>query len=169
MKYAILPPVAEAAHLAGQVRSFFGGPQPWTYPFLPSVADLSAAQAVVVAAPRMNSVYAVVFHVTFWHEVVLRRLRGEPVDEAAVRAGGWPEPSASIDEDAWRLLLRRVESLNEELATAVASLSDVALTEPYAAGRAARFELVSGFIAHTAYHACEVACIRQLQGLWDRP
>lgn len=161
--------MVEARHLADQLSAFFRGPQPWIYPFADSIDDLTAAQAVVVPALRMNSVVAVAYHVAFWHEVVLRRLRGSPVDEEQTRSGGWPEPTAYADEDRWRELRHRLAALNTELTEIVASLDDNTLAEQYAAGRATRWQLISGLIAHTAYHTAEVACVRQLQGLWDRP
>jgi hypothetical protein len=160
--------MSEAQHLAEALEGLFANPENgWFTPFSVATAGLTAEQAAHVPAERFNSVWAVANHVRFCQEVALRRLRGLPVDRAALGAeDDWPPVGEPADEDAWQTARERALAVNRELAETVAGLSGEELAQPFAAGRAARYQLVQGLIAHSGYHACEIISIRHMQGLW---
>lgn len=61
---------------------------------------VSSARAEV-PAPGFNSVWALVNHVSFWQESMLRRLRGVPINRAELGAeNGWPPPGDPADKRA---------------------------------------------------------------------
>jgi len=160
--------MAEAQHLSDALEGLFARPDHgWFTPFAVAIAGLTADQAATVPAERFNSVWAVVNHVRFWHEFVLRRLRGLAVDRRVLEAEkGWPPPDDPADEQAWQAACARVIAVNAELAKLIAGLSDEELAQPIAEGRANRYQVIQGLIAHNSYHTCEIISIRHMQGLW---
>jgi hypothetical protein len=117
--------MSEAEHLSRVLRELFSNPQNgWFPPFTDAIAGLNAPQAAWVPAPGMNSVWALTNHVRFWQELVLLRLRGEPVDRVALGAeDGWPPPADPADERAWQEACHRATALNSDLAALVAGLT----------------------------------------------
>ena len=88
------------------------------------------------------------------------RLQGLPVDRKALGAeNGWPPPAENADELAWQAAGERVLTVNRELAARVAQLSDDELGEPIAVGRASRYQVIQGIMAHNSYHTCEIISI----------
>ena len=160
--------MSESQHLAEALQGLLTRPDHgWFTPFAVAVAGLTAAQAATVPAPGFNSVWGVVNHMRFWHELTIARLRGTALDPEALWAEeGWPAPGDPADEEAWQAACTRAMAANAQLAELVAGLSDDELSQPVAPGRASRYQAIHGLIAHNSYHTCEIITIRHLQGLW---
>ncbi len=160
--------MSEAQHLADAVDGLFANPENgWFMPFMTATAGLMARQAATVPAPRFNSVWAVVNHVTKCNQFALSRLRGEPVDVANMNeAYWWPAPGDPGDERAWQAARECALAVNKEIAAVIATLDDETIARPVEADRAARHQLIHGLIGHNSYHACEVITIRHMLGLW---
>lgn len=160
--------MSESQHLSEALLGLFANAEHgWFTPISVAIEGLSANQAAAVPAPRFNSVWAVVNHVTFWQEFTLRRVRGEEVDRAALDTHhGWPPVGDPNDEAAWAAARERALDVNKELASAVGELTEEKLVQPYAPGRARYGQIIQGIIAHNSYHACEAISIRHMLGLW---
>lgn len=160
--------MTEAQRLADALEGLFARPDNgWFTPVSVAVAGLTAEQAASLPQPGFNSIWAVVNHLAYWHVVLLRRLRGEPPDpQAPAPERGWAAIPNPADEQAWHAACQRLAHLNEELAGVVAGLTDEALTQPIAPGRATRYQVIQGLIAHNCYHTAEIISLRHLQGLW---
>lgn len=160
--------MSESEHIAIALEEIFtaGGP---FLPFTAATDGLSAAQAAAIPAPRFNSVWAVVNHMSFWQETLILLLRGLPIDFRALGAPdprGWPPAGAPDDEAAWQAARARTIAGNTELAQLVASLSDQALGRQIEAWRIPGHRAVQGIMAHNSYHICEIISIRHMLGLW---
>jgi len=159
--------MSEAAHLSEAlitllVRSDNG----WFTPFSAVVEGLMAEQALLVPAPGINCIWAVVNHMRFWNEVILLRLRGLPVNRKALGSeNGWPRPGGPGDDRAWQMACSRTITMNAEVARLVAGLSDEDLVAPLTPGRTTRYRLVHGLIGHNAYHTAEITTVRQFLGI----
>ncbi|MBN1579429.1 MAG: DinB family protein [Anaerolineae bacterium] len=71
--------MSEGRHLAETLIAFFAYADHGVLtPFTAAIAGLTAEQAARVPGPGFHSVWAVVNHVRFWHEVTLLQLRGLP-------------------------------------------------------------------------------------------
>ncbi len=160
--------MSESAHLADALQGLFGGDHGWFSPFTVAMTGLTSQQAACVPAPRMNSVWSIVNHVAFWHELVLYRFLGKWMDQETYGAGSkWSQPSDPNDEQAWQAVCQRAVSINKELSDLVAGLSDEALAQPLHGGKSSGWQVLHGLIAHTSYHTCEIISLRQLQGIWE--
>jgi uncharacterized damage-inducible protein DinB len=160
--------MTEAHHLADALEGLFANADNgWFTPIPVAVDGLTAEQAATAPAARFNSVWAVVNHVRFCQDLVLHRLRGLPVDRQALGAvDDWPLPGDPPDEQAWQAACDRVVTSNRELAAFIASLTEEELDQPLAPGRAKRYQLIHGLVAHNSYHTCEIISIRHMLGLW---
>lgn len=160
--------MSEAEHLSRALRGFFANPQNgWFPPFTDAIAGLTVAQASWIPAPEMNSVWALTNHVRFYQELILLRLRGEPVDRRALGAeNGWPPPGDPADEGSWQASCHRAQAVNEELAALLAGLSDQVIAQPIQEGKANPWQFLHGLIAHTAYHTGQIIMTRRLQDAW---
>lgn len=158
----------EAQHLSEALEGFLVRPDNgWFTPIAIAVSGLSAEQAARAPAPRFNSVWAIVNHVRFWHQYALLRLQSQPVDRQALGSEtGWPPAGEPPDEQAWQADCQRLFSVNAELAALAAQYSTEELDQPYAPGRAKRFQVLHGVIAHNSYHTCEIISVRHMQGWW---
>jgi hypothetical protein len=163
--------MSEGQHLAETLVAFFAYKDHGVLtPFTDAVAGLTATQAAQVPGPGLHSIWAIVNHVRFWHDVTLLQLRGLAVDWASLGAtDGWPPAGDPTDEVAWQAAVRRTETLNGEIAALVEMFSDAELIEPVVAGQVTRWQVVQSLIAHNCYHTCSIIAARRLFGLWQDP
>lgn len=160
--------MTEAQHLSDSLsRLFTTRNAGWFIPFTDAVEGLTAAQAAQIPAPRFNSVWAVVNHVCFWQDVMLKKLRGLPVDKSVLNADqGWQQPTDPDDESAWRSTCTRAVELNHELAATIAQLDDADLEHPLETWDETQVQAIHGLIAHNTYHIGEIISIRHMNGFW---
>jgi len=139
---------------------------PWHGPATADLLhDVSPAAAAARPVPEGHSIWEIVLHMTSWQREVLRRLGG--TEPQAPEDGDWPVPPAS-GQDAWDRARARLEASLEELASAVAALSDDDLRKPVGPSRdlalgsgVTRAEMVAGVLQHNAYHSGQIALLRK--------
>ncbi len=139
------------------------------------VEDVSAELARRKLDSFPHTIAGLVFHMNYWMNYELRRIRGERPKYPDHDAESWPTPDAAIDTAGWdRLrrdfgwflaeyekmagsppqeLQRRVESMREAEKKRVGSVEAVL------------WEMV----AHNSYHAGQIAMIRRVLGAWPPP
>ncbi len=136
----------------------------------PSTVDLLAEVTPEMAVERPiaegHSLWEIVLHMTGWQREVARRLEG--AEPGMPEGGDWPRPPRP-SQAAWTKAQADLHDSLEELAGAVAGLSDEALAErigsadrPLGTGRS-KAETVIGVLQHNAYHSGQIALL--LKGL----
>lgn len=88
------PDESEAHHLEEDILSFFGAGRwsPWFTSLTKALDGVDHIHAARRPGEGINSIWSTVNHISFWHDLALRRLRGEPsTDEEAVESG-WSLP-----------------------------------------------------------------------------
>lgn len=160
--------MSEANHLAVAVQDFYSNPDNnWFMPIAEGIKGLTAEQAAAIPAKGFNSVWAVVNHVRFCQEVILNRLKGESEEHTTFGEGeDWPPVGDPLDEGAWNEACAKALEVNQEFAKVVAAIKPEMLEKPWKPGKAERWKMIQGIIAHNSYHACEIISIRHMQGLW---
>jgi DinB superfamily len=162
--------MSSAAHLAAALERHFSNPEHIAFTNFIVVTDgLTPAQAASVPGERFNSVWAIVNHVWYWQEILLRQLQGQTVkhsDLGAPDGGGWPPAGAPTDDALWQADRQKALTANAALAKYVATLTDADLDSEFKAWACAKHEAVNSIFSHNSYHTCEIISVRHMQGFW---
>ncbi len=162
--------MSSATHLADALERHFSKPAHIAFTnFVLVTEGLSAAQAAASPGPQFNSVWAIVNHVWYWQELLLRLLKGETpthADLGAPDGSGWGMAGSPTDEVTWQADRQRALDCNIALAKFVAGLSDAALDEKLEAWGNLKHQAIQSILAHNSYHTCEIISVRHMQGFW---
>jgi uncharacterized damage-inducible protein DinB len=137
--------------------------QPWYGKALCKLlADVTPERAAARPVAGLHSIWQEVLHVIAWRQVVGRLLEGETVAELSDEKN-WPDPSA-VDAAAWRQTLDELNETQRALESALDSLSDDRLREKARGQPYSLYVALHGIIHHDAYHAGQIAILRNLTG-----
>ena len=157
--------LAEPRHLEEELIAFMGSPRvPWFTNLVQALQGVDHRYAARDPGHGLNSIWAVVNHVSFWHDLALRRLRGEFSTDAEALESGWSLPAGG-GAGSWARTQQELIARNVALARAVGTLSPDQLEEPWADGRAPRWHLAYGLMNHTSHHTADVLIARRLLGI----
>jgi uncharacterized damage-inducible protein DinB len=135
----------------------------WFTPIKAAVAGLTAEQAKWVPQnaqgkidPSANhSVGMLAYHLVFWNENALARLRGEkPASPGNNQETFNDFDAAHLDE-----IVQRLDRVMKDLEAAVEKMPDEKL--------ALKAPLISHISTHNAYHTGQILYVRKLQGSWN--
>jgi len=141
-----------------------GTSMPWFTTLMRALESVDHRYAARRPADGLNSIWAVVNHVSFWHDLALRRLRGEFSADAEAVESGWSLPTSGGADD-WSRVREELISRNAAFARTVGALSPAELDEPWAQGRAPRWQVAYGLMNHTSHHTADVLIARHLLGI----
>jgi uncharacterized damage-inducible protein DinB len=136
------------------------------------VEDISAELAARQAAGFPRSVGQLVFHMNYWMEYELRRIRGERPAYPAHSAESFPASPSPADEREW-------VRFREQLAHLLGEFAALAKSSPQELQReiesvhegdkkvAGTLEAVlMQMVAHNSYHLGQIAMVRRALGAW---
>ena len=160
--------MSEAKHLADAlVRLLTDAEGGWFTPLSVALEGLNAEQAAKVPGQGFNCVWSVVNHMTYWHDYLLQRLRGEKERMwGQSNKGSWQVIKQPYLEHEWIADRESLFATNKVLAAVVASFSDEEMDQPYSEGKSERHVVIQGIIAHNCYHTNEIISIRHMLGYW---
>ena len=138
---------------------------------LACVEDLTAELAGRHAENLPHSVWQIVWHVNFWTDYELRRIRGEKPQYPAHAAESWPsnDPPSEVE---WKKEAARFAKLIGILAAMAESDSnelsrDVAAMHPNQETRTSTvLAILWQTSAHNSYHVGQIALVRRALGAW---
>ena len=136
------------------------------------VEDLTADLASRQVAGFPHSIWQLVFHLNYWIDNDLRRIRGERPPYPTHASESWPQNPAPVDDAEWRLGVARFTELLGEVAT-LANLSTDQLqrhVEPTHPGHERQSSSVVAVlwqtVVHNSYHLGQIAMLRRSLGVW---
>ena len=135
------------------------------------VEDISAEVASRAASGFPHSISQLVFHMNYWMDYELRRVRGERPVYPEHNAESFPA-AASVDAAEWeRLRARFAELLGEFGALAKFSRAKLdrqieAIHEGDAKVAGTLESVLWQMVAHNSYHVGQIALIRRALGAW---
>ncbi len=134
--------------------------QPWYGKALRKLlAEVTAEQAAARPIAGAHNIWQEVLHAIAWRQVACRLLRGETVAELS-DAENWPEPPG-CDDAAWQRTLDELARTQHDLEAALAGLTDERLQENVTYVKPfPLYRLLHGIIHHDAYHAGQIALLR---------
>ncbi|MFZ3276010.1 MAG: DinB family protein [Candidatus Sulfotelmatobacter sp.] len=139
---------------------------------LACVEDLSAELAARSVAGFPHSIGQLVFHMNYWMEYEVRRIRGERPTYPEHSSESFPPAPSPADAEEWDRLRKRFAGLLAEL-VALAKSSPQEMQRQIETVHdgdtklAGTLEAVLGqMVAHNSYHTGQIAMIRRALGAW---
>ncbi len=135
------------------------------------VEDLSADLAAQHVAGFPHSIAELVFHMNYWMDYELRRIRGEKPKYPEHNAESFP-PGTHGDTQDWDRLRKRLAALLTEYAALAKSSRqelDRQIETVHEGDKKVAGSLESvlwQMVAHNSYHVGQIAMIRRMLGAW---
>jgi uncharacterized damage-inducible protein DinB len=136
------------------------------------VEDLSAEMAAKEVPGFPHSIGQLVFHMNYWMDYDLRRIRGEKPPYPEHNAESFAARLVPADCKEWDNLRQRFSLLIDETAALADSPAtdlqrEIEATHPSHKERASTVEAgLWQLAAHNSYHAGQIAMIRRVLGAW---
>lgn len=121
--------------------------------------DISYVEATTTTKASYNTIAALVHHISFYNEVVLKRLRG--TDPEIDAANGFNVPSIRSEAD-WEELKQRCFESADFLADVVRQLPDEKLLQPTRENEINCYKMLHGISEHTHYHLGQIVLLKKL-------
>jgi uncharacterized damage-inducible protein DinB len=135
------------------------------------VEDLGAELASRTVAGFPHSIFQIIFHMNYWMDYELRRIRGQQPAYPEHNSESFPEASPLSTEE-WNLLKTRLASLLAEF-TVLANSSSEELHRQIESVHEGDKKLSGSLeavlwqmVAHNSYHTGQMAMIRRSLGVW---
>jgi uncharacterized damage-inducible protein DinB len=134
------------------------------------VEDLSAEQAMRRVAGFPHSIFQLVFHMNYWLDYELRRIRGENPRYPEHNSESFSQEAGAVSASQWDIVCRDfawflaqyaklAESTREQLDREIENPQDTKVASSLEA-------ILSQIVAHNSYHLGQIALIRQVLGTW---
>ena len=139
------------------------------------IEDLSSELASRQVAGFSHSIGQLVFHMNYWMDYDLRRIRGEKPPYPTHNSESFPSRPAPSDAREWDDLRNQFATLINDSAALADSPEqqlqrEIEPTHPSHKERAATLEAVLWqLVAHNSYHVGQIAMIRRALGAWPPP
>jgi uncharacterized damage-inducible protein DinB len=136
------------------------------------VEDLSAEMAACNVERFPHSIGQLVFHMNYWMDYDLRRIRGESPPYPAHNSESFPTRFTPADAREWEGLKERFSVLLADSAALAKSSAQelerhIEATHPSHNERAATLEAVLWQLTvHNSYHVGQIAMLRRMMGAW---
>jgi len=136
------------------------------------VEDLSVELAGRHVKNLPHSIWQIVWHVNFWTDYELRRIRGEKPHYPDHASESWPVDSAPASQSEWKNEVVRFTELIGVLATMAEADANTLSREVPALhpNQETRTSTVLAILwqtaAHNSYHVGQIALLRRALGAW---
>jgi uncharacterized damage-inducible protein DinB len=139
---------------------------------LACIEDISAEVASRQIDGFPHSIGALVFHMNYWMDYDMRRIRGERPKYPAHNSESFPSRVTPADEAEWDRLREEFSALLNAVTSLTQSNRDqldgeIEPTHPSHQERAASLEAILWqLIVHNSYHIGQIVMIRRILGVW---
>ena len=139
------------------------------------VEGLTADLASSHVAGFPHSIWQLVFHVNYWIDYDLKRIRGEHPPYPAHAEESWPSSPAPADDAAWKQAVARFTALLDEVAMLANSgpeklQQEVEAMHPAHERQSSSVQAVLWqTVVHNSYHLGQIALLRRSLGVWPPP
>lgn len=123
------------------------------------LADIDYTEATEQVPGFKNTIASLVYHITFYNEIMVERLYGE-----------WPEINSAngfdmdpvTNEEDWQILKMRNYESFAVLAGMVRKLKPERLGHPIIQGRDQTYKSLHGVVEHAFYHMGQIVLLKKL-------
>lgn len=121
-----------------------------------AVAGVTPEQANWKDGKGNHSVGQLAYHIWFWNQRNLERMKGEPLGKFS---GNNDETFDNFDAKSWKETVEKMDAVMTELENYVQNADDAKLQSVATT--------IANINAHNAYHIGEIVMVRKEQGSWD--
>ncbi len=124
-----------------------------------TLEGITYREATTVTKASYNTIAALLHHVCFYNEIVLKRLMG--INPEIDAANGFDVPSIKNETD-WLMLKESIFHSAHQLANAVKQFPEEKLFELTATGHSTHYKTLHGITEHTHYHLGQIVLLKKL-------
>ena len=136
------------------------------------VEDVPSDLAGCLGANFSHSIWQLVFHMNFWMDYELKRIRSERPAYPAHASLSWPIDASPSSDSEWQKEVVRFRNLLAELAKLAASSAEVLASEVEATHpdhkklSSTLSAVLWQTLVHNSYHVGQIATLRRALGAW---
>jgi len=131
---------------------------------LGSLRGVSPDAAAWRPQPQRHNIWEIAVHCAYWKYRVCRLVAPEGAASFTLKGSDWFVRPETSTKEAWVEDVMLLRSWHDQLLQHVRVLESDRLDEPSGRGEFTIFEVVSGIVAHDAYHAGQVRLLRRMRG-----
>ncbi len=124
-----------------------------------TLKDISVKQATLLTQASVNTIAALIHHLTYWNRVMVQRINGIKVIVPV--ANGYNVPDLKTEQE-WQQLKEDNILSAHELATAIKSFDEKRLPEPILPGYSSAYKNLQGSVEHIHYHLGQIVMLKHL-------
>jgi len=124
-----------------------------------TLQDINYKEATTVTKASCNTIAGLVHHLSFYNEIVLKRLQG--IDPLITETNGFDFP-AIRNQDDWVRLKERCFESTRELAREIKNFPEEKLFEITAPGYSTYYKTLHGVSEHVHYHLGQIVLLKKL-------
>ena len=149
--------MTELEQFADTLQRAFDG-ESWQGDSLSELLDgVTAEQAKKRPLPQAHGIWELVLHISVWHRVVQRRMKGE----AVLPTGNENFPERGQSEAEWKQAVEALRQSTNETAEDIRRFPANRLDEQVPGKNYAYRHMLGGVAAHDAYHAGQIALLKK--------
>ncbi len=150
--------MTEVERIEDQLRRAVDG-DAWHGPSVRELlANVTVQQATTKPVHDAHSIWELLFHMSAWEGVALRRINGDsaplPDDQ------NWPLGN-SLNVAEWNVAWTNFENQNRQLRKAIVQLGDHRLEDQAPGADGSFYHLLHGVVQHDLYHAGQIALLKR--------
>lgn len=126
-----------------------------------ALKNVSLTAATATTKASTNTIASLVHHLTYWNNIMMRRIAGEVVDIPDVN--GFDVPLLTTEKE-WEVLQQNNLRSAHGLAAAILKDERQDLSDPILPGYSSAYKNFQGCIEHIYYHLGQITMIKQLTG-----
>ena len=124
-----------------------------------TLRNINYKEATAVTKASYNTIAALVYHISFYNEIVLKRLQG--INPIIASSNGFDLPPLKNEED-WIKLKERCFQSAHSLAAAVIKFPEEKLRELTVTGHSTHYKTLHGIAEHAHYHLGQIVLLKKL-------
>jgi len=117
--------------------------------------------AFVNPLPGVHSVGELVWHIVFWRNAIIRRLKGEAAADATIESEDNWRSISKLQEMGWKNILKALDDSQKDLIALLETKNDNDLQKEFKDGEDYAY-LVEGAIHHDIYHLGQIGLVLKM-------
>ncbi len=130
---------------------------------LKALEGINAADAQREPAPGVHSIWENLYHILFWHNLIMKTIHDADVDWKAAQGKDWPSTN-KLDDKEWN---KQITAFRKSLKEAQEKMEKEDLSKPIPSFQEKPIaQLLLILAQHNSYHIGQIVAARQQLGKW---